>query len=280
MDMNRIAQISIFVIIAVFLVGGVLITFFLFSGKFSYSSDFKQETNNIRSSVFNCFKIVSKESLNYVGKQGGYSREPLSYYLDTGFYSIPFYYFDNEILIPSNEYVSNEVAYDFDSRRSRCLDFISGSGFNYLVNYRNSNVTMGPGKIIIHNDMDLILNKGNQSTKISFNDLPIDIDSKFYEMKNFASYIVYSSLISNQSLCMDCFSELASNLEFNLEIDNQYKGVLIIDILSNNTDASPFDFRFLMTNTVSDTVPNVLNVLVSKNKYNPTGNLNITAPKF
>ena len=91
---GKFGQVTIFIIIGVVLIGGILIGMFLFSNKTNVNNiSFNSQASLIGDSVYDCFKLVSKDSLSLVGKQGGYSREPLSYYFDAGSDSLPFYYF-------------------------------------------------------------------------------------------------------------------------------------------------------------------------------------------
>ena len=273
---SKIGQATIFIVIAIVLIGGILIGMFLFSNKEDVKSmGFGKQATLISDSVFQCFKVVSQDSLDYVGNQGGYFSEPNGYYLDTGFYFMPFYYFDNESYAVSSQIISKELGDYFRVNAGRCLNSMP-ENVRYIANYKQTNVTINNNSVVFVVDLELFLSRENESVKLDFSNKPIEIDSNILEMNQLSSYIVYSYMNNKQYVCLDCISDVASNLGFNVNIDNEFQGALIVDILDNRTDFYPQDYKFLMTKfPINSSVPITPHIIGTKNS-NP--NLNLTAP--
>ena len=279
--MEKRGQLTVFVIIGIIIIGGIIVVLFLNSSpKTPVSLGFEQQ--QMKGFLTECFYYVYTDSLDRVGNQGGYYREPLSEYLDTGDYNMPFYYYGEITYIPTKELIEEELSYSVDSGIFSCLNRIPDYNLEYDYNYRSTNVTIDDKKVTFVTDLDLVLKKGNQSVKINFRDSPTPINSKLLEMNNLASYITYSYSTDPGSLCVNCILSVASDKGFNVEIYNDFKNLLMVNIFDNSTDNHPQDYSFFMTN-----LPGELNLpMIPGNNSNSSkinmsnGDLNAIAPKI
>lgn len=275
-----------FIVIAIIVVIGVLVAFLVnYGDKTSLSSG---EQGQIQDFLFECFNSVYEDSLNNVGIQGGYYSFPLSEYLDTGDYNVPFYYFGELKYIPSIELMEEELVYAIETKKSKCLNLVSNFNTNYDFDYKPADVSIEDGNIVFSTNLELILEKDAKTSKIDFKKYPIEIKSNIKEMNNLASYIAYSYEINDESLCISCFSEIAVEKGFGVEFNNDFDNILMVSIIDNRTGYYPNAYSFLMTSLpVNKTYPSfpdgfneaVVQMVeqVSKNEDNQ---LNIAAPKL
>ena len=100
-------QVTIFIIIAIVLIGVIAGGTFLVSQnkkaaslEYFASSSIKPTLNSINSRIIDCSEETSKQALDRIGLQGGYYNKPqVSEDLDSSF--IPYYYYEGQYLIPT-----------------------------------------------------------------------------------------------------------------------------------------------------------------------------------
>lgn len=278
---GKAAQVSVFIILGIILAAAGLTAYFITKQNPDKDNNLlDNEKEQAESYVSDCFNSVYKDSLDQIGIQGGYYREPLSEYLDTGYYNIPFYYFGGITYIPSKELIEEEIAYSINPGIFRCLNDISKYNVDYDFNYKFSNVTINEKEVIFTTDLELMLTKEGKTTKINFRDSPIAVKSNLMAMNNLGSYITYSYDKNKGAVCINCILEAAAEKGFKVEVYNNFKNVLMVDIIDNKTDNHPTDYSFLMTNLAVE-----LNepVALSPSNYSinmSEGNLNAIAPKI
>ncbi len=248
------AQVTIFIIIALVIVGAVAGYYVIQNiQEVPFESlSFNEQTDVIETSIIDCFNEIYEESLDYVGLQGGYSREPLSEYLDTGFYNIPFYYYDTITYVPFTEFIEEELAYAVEFKSLDCINSISNYNIESDFNYKSTNVSIGDGSVTFLTDLDLTLSRGEDSSKINFKKHPFEIKSNIKEMNDFGSYIAFSHEINEGSLCISCFTEIAHDRGLTVEITNDMENVLMVNIIDNRTNYYPQVYTFFMTDVPSD----------------------------
>jgi hypothetical protein len=198
--------------------------------------------------IKNCFYNIYKESIDEVSLHGGYFNEPLTPYLKNDLESIPFYYFGELSYIPEIELLEEEITSSVDSKKDICLDIINSSGLNYEYYYNLPKTSIKENEIKIEEKIKLILSKGSLTHTIEFKDLK-KIKSHLLDINSFASYISYSYMINNESLCLSCFQEIAINKNLILEIDDSLENILIITITETKEDYYPRFYLFALSAT-------------------------------
>lgn len=247
---KRLAQISIFVIIALVLVAIIAGLIILQKNKpKSFDSlSFQEQIPILQESVEECMRGVYQESLNNVGIQGGYYGEPVTPYLDTGLYNIPFYYFGELVYTPDVELIEGELSSAVDFSDVECLELITEKNFGYDYSYLFTNVSVTDDAVIFTPHLIATISKDTETAEIDFRKNPITIDSNLKEMNSFASYVAYSHDINNGSVCISCFVDIANENGLSVEMVNDFDSVLSVYIVDNRTNFYPQIYSFAITN--------------------------------
>jgi hypothetical protein len=277
--MKKKSQVSIFVIFAIVLIITGVISYYFYN-KYdanNYPSIDKSQVDLVHGFVIDCLSEVYKQSLDDIGKRGGYIREPLSEYLDTGFQTIPFYYLGGMRYIPDEELLSEELSYGASLRMNKCFLQINDYWLDYIFEFKDHNISFLDNEVIFISDIKLTLIQGEKRGIINFKDYPIIIDSRLKGMNSLASYIAYSNDINQGGICISCILEISKDKNFNVEIENDLGNVLLVNIVDNKSEDNPRLYRFLMTDLTENAFPKVNLSLI--NPYNNSKNVNIVAPK-
>lgn len=271
---SKAAQISVFVILGIVVLGLIGVGVFFFKGDKNQISDLRTGVGMISENLQDCFENVSAEGLVFIGKQGGYSREPLTEYVNAGKYDIPFYYLGEILYSPDMALMEEELGYYFDSNKQVCYNQIDNYNIEYLPVFKKTNVSIDENSVKFLINDELIIMKDNESAKINFN--AINVKSNLKDINWFAKYIAFSYGTSNQELCLNCFLDVAYDKNLLVEIDNEIDNLLFVNIYDNRTGYYPEHYRFVMSNVVGNVSLPIS--LVQENTNVRKSDLNVKAP--
>ena len=117
--MNKKGQLTIFIIVAIFLIGSVLIYFAFQQGLIQKPLNPNAEI--VYNFVQTCIEGESIETIYQIGENGGYFFPP-NLSLDSG---VPIYYENGQNLMPSKEQVEDEISFFMNEKIFLCVnDFI------------------------------------------------------------------------------------------------------------------------------------------------------------
>lgn len=165
---NRIAQITLFIILGLLLFFIVGIGFY-FVGNIKgekaeeISKKVQQinlEAQPIKSYIDTCLKGSSITGAYRLGLQGGYYILPMEF-LDTGYVTLPYYYFKGKNLIPSKELIERELAGHINNELGNCIDFsiFKVQGFNISNKNPKAKVSISNDKTLINLNFPLVIKK-------------------------------------------------------------------------------------------------------------------------
>ncbi len=252
------AQATIFIIIAIVILGGVAISLFAFKntsssvGDFSSNPDVQAQFNNIRGSIENCMKYVSEDGVDIIGMQGGYYVLPEKDSFDLMWISIPYYYDRGRFLMPSDAEINKQLGLYVNDNLPDCLNEINFSGFT--LDYPSKFLTTAvvkPDEVVFRIDMPVTIAREGKTFRLNLRDNEIVVDSKLFEMIEIAKYITGSHKEDPDRICISCVEKMASERKMRVDIMNfnEDKATSLIVISSSNNETAnnkpPFIFEFL-----------------------------------
>ena len=111
------SQTTIFIIVGIIIAVLIVLLFLNFKNITNQPFDslnFNKKIEIIQEFTQECFKRVYIDSLDFVGAQGGYAKEPLGPYVsEVGLY-MPIYNFNGTITIPDNDIIELELSLIID----------------------------------------------------------------------------------------------------------------------------------------------------------------------
>lgn len=202
------AQVSIFIIIAVLIFGGIAL-FFVFSKQTIPETTQKSEENP-ENFLESCIEDKVKNAINEISFRGGYPDNKLSinfkFEEDEKYYNISYLCysqrnyvrclnqkpgFTEDIKKEVKKYISEGVEGCFNEMNS---DFIE-KGYETNTNYKDFEVEIIPKRVIVLTDSKLSLKKSGETSKQE--DFIIEVASRLYEI----SFIVHEIVNQETRFC-------------------------------------------------------------------------------
>lgn len=252
--MEKRAQITIFVIIGIVIVLGIIVYVF------SRSQTTLIEENNVRMSekervffetIQSCFESKVQDSLETIGAQGGYYAEPITEYLSIGSYSVPFYYFFGDIYVPNRVLVEESLTQEIYFESLSCITDIDADDFD--VSFHSVNVSVGDEEVTVLYDVVVYPEIRNTTSKIDFKNYPIIVSSHLSSMHFFAHQSAWNYFLNRGDLCISCSIETATNENLLFEMNQPFDEVFEVVISDPDENAYPSYYRFLLTDSFINT---------------------------
>jgi hypothetical protein len=241
-------QLTLFVIIGVVIVFGIVGYYFLGSSKGEVSSeDFESsEAGMLKNELVDCFRGSFDYSIGFVSAQGGYALMPKSPVYDGGDFFIP-YYFKGSNYLPSLSDIEGELGRISSDLVLECVkESETYSSYDWDYDIVNVRVSINDGVVVFENDLSISFKRGDLNFLIDFSSEPIIIESKLYSMYGLASFIV-SDIKEHGDLCMNCIGDLTEESDLYLEALTYFEDEnLLFMIIDEDTNTGPLIFQFLV----------------------------------
>jgi hypothetical protein len=179
--MHKKGQVTIFVIISIFIVIGVVLFFTLGGANWIYSFN-DEQANDIKNNVDNCLKENLIEGLYFVSLQGGYYYLPNSSIKITD-YSVPIYFEKGiKYYLPTKDLIGEQIGFYLDNNVLECIiTYLNSSVYN--LEYENigqeSRILISDYEISVdfsyliklnHNNKEILFKKFHSSIDFNFKD--------------------------------------------------------------------------------------------------------------
>jgi hypothetical protein len=258
-------QVTIFIIIAIFIVVAVISLIFLVKTKSSSELDkeffsqanIKPSLQNIQSFILDCLDETSKDALDVIGVQGGYYTKPEKAY-DLQWVFIPYYYHRGEFLMPSKQKIESELNNYIDDQLGDCI--ANGDFNDFRLDYSSSRTRsmIKPGEVLFEIDMPVQINKEDNVVTLELGDYPVSRNSSLYEILEVAEYITNSHKRDPELYCISCVGEMAEERDLFVDIMRFTEDSMMTVISENHTSSEKYSFVFLNKYTGSEESPEIV----------------------
>jgi len=215
--MNKKGQVTIFIIVGLILVVGVVL-FFMFRENIFVDPVNPVETNAITTFVQECINSISEEGIYFISLQGGYYKTPAPK-VDYLTIEIPVYFEVDKENIPSKETVGNELVKYIEDNLPVCVDNFKSfkqRGIEVTSEDISGTAEIKEEKILLEIDYSLTVKQGTSKSKIKNpfeSQLNFDFNSK---------YSIVQKIVNNQKenpgfLPLGFITNLAYNEGFSYE---------------------------------------------------------------
>lgn len=201
-------QVTIFVIIAILIVAGILLFFYVQNKSSSLIPSIPTDAQPIYNFVQDCLKETAENSLIRIGEQGGYF---LIFDEPSIEARIPYYIYEGKNLMPPKEKIEVQISGFVKQELSYCIlnfkDF--QRQYNISHNLREVKTKIVNNGISISLDYPINLNKEDSS--ISLNDfnivLPLDLNKELLVSRAITENI----LAEKEGFCISCIYDISKN---------------------------------------------------------------------
>ncbi|MEM0465781.1 MAG: hypothetical protein QXW97_03740 [Candidatus Pacearchaeota archaeon] len=243
LKINKKSQITIFIIISIFIIVIALVLFFI-----KFNNEKKGNIPNaimpIQTFAEECIKETGEQALFNIGWSGGYISPPINSSTING---IPYYYDKGLYLIPSKERIENEISSYINDMLVYCYYNLQNlSNYQIKQGYIETFTTIENDNVIIKVNSPLVITFKSKIYKLkNFNTkIPVRL-GKIYE---FAKNITLENSINEEKVCLSCINEKANDMNFYVEITNYDDETIIFTLIDKNANIDGKEFRFNFAN--------------------------------
>jgi|SRR3989344_4607274 len=215
---NKKAQLTIFIIIAIFIIA-VVVLFFTLKGTLQKEKPISPETAEIQNFVQECLDDSLEEVVFKVGENGGYYF-PSSAPATTPVLEIPYYIKDNNNLMPRKEKIQEQISKGVARELIFCLRDFTIFTNEYEITKGKINppeVVIEPERVLVELNYPLTIKKGESHSKIEdFNsEVPVRLGIVYDAVGEFAA-----GDLKTEGICVDCLLNIGE--KYQILIDSYY----------------------------------------------------------
>ena len=215
---NKKAQLTIFIIIAIFIIA-VVVLFFTLKGILQKEKPISPETAEIQNFVQECLDDSLEEVVFKVGENGGYYF-PSSAPATTPVLEIPYYIKDNNNLMPRKEKIQEQISKGVARELIFCLRDFTIFTNEYEITKGKINppeVVIEPERVLVELNYPLTIKKGESHSKIEdFNsEVPVRLGIVYDAVGEFAA-----GDLKTEGICVDCLLNIGE--KYQILIDSYY----------------------------------------------------------
>ena len=238
---SRKGQITIFVIIAILIVAGIALFFYVKNKNSSLTPSIPTEIQPVYDYVNDCIQQTGYTAVYIVGQLGGYCN--LDDYLTE---KNTYYLKDNVPLFPSKEVIEANIASCMESEVELCVRQINLTGFLIKSKNPNINILLEDSKVVINAEYPLVVEKEGYSYELhEFRG--IDLNTHLLRLYHIALNIT-NNFIDDEGISLTYASSIYNSRGISTKII--YIDNLTIISLNDSMgimEQSSYEFKFVLT---------------------------------
>jgi len=263
--MTKRGQLTLFILIAVVIVVGIVGTVFFVSqsGKSRTTDVYFQEAavaaqvDAMKVQIEDCIDSVTKESLILVAVQGGYYTPPSRKFSYAPVF-FPYYYYEGQITFPTLSKIESELEKSTNDKIIDCLDKSDYENFELSYNRAETEVSVTEDNAYFEIDLPIKIEQEGHTMTLELEDFSINHNSSLYEMYEVAEYITQSHKEDAEYYCISCVAEMARERDLFVYVFPQIVNELITGIMiyeNKSQIADPYSFVFFNKYTGNEETP-------------------------
>ena len=237
--MNKRGQITIFIIVAIIVVGSIGLYFSL-RENIQQEALVSPQVEPIYSFVVECIEDTGEDAIYWIAQNGGYYFPP-EFSTDSG---IPIYYSNGRSYVPYKEEVEENLAKYVEESLDFCL--------NDFSDFPESNVSEGEIKSIVKIQEDFvifdveyplsILQNGEISRIKEFENIKVSSSlDNVYE----AVFEIIEDQLGKNTICLSCISKISEKNEVTVDLTNLEDGLLFSISDESALHEFPLEWNFV-----------------------------------
>jgi hypothetical protein len=240
-------QLTLFIIIGIIIVFGVVGYYFLSSSGSYQSVESNARVAGFREDFLFCIESVELEALDFVSVHGGYYKMPSSVYEAFGDSEFsPYYYYEGHVFVPSLARIEDEIANYFDDNINYCFEMIEND-FEIKKFSSKGRVKIESGEVVFSPALKFVVSDLDNNYLIDFSREVRGYNSRLYAMHDLADFITSENGNELDYVCFSCINEKAALSGLNVFFESpgdslDYEYVSITDL---NEDNFPVSFEFM-----------------------------------
>jgi hypothetical protein len=224
--MNKKGQVSIFVILGVVILVGVVLFFNLNDSEIEKVDI---EVQPIYAFFENCIEKEGKDAIKYLGETGGYFDVPENSHLE-----IPYYFYEGRNEMPGREFIEQQLSKYVNLGLPHCIyDLKDFEDYNVQGGEYSSSFKIEDEKVIFDMDVPLSITKGDSTYDIR--KFQIEIPVRLGVIYDAISEYMVDQLEAPGEVCVSCLYDIGKKYDLDINIlESDIDGVLMFIVSDSN----------------------------------------------
>ena len=228
-------QLTIFIIIGVVMIGSLA---FLAVNK-GFFNKLNPEADSVSNFVQDCIKQTGENGIFALGLQGGYYSPPNN----SVEYGIPYYYLDEENLMPSKSEIEGEINSYVNNNLASCInDFSDFSDLTIDAGEMSAVSTIADNNVVFNVDYPVTIRKDESSSLVR--DFKVPVQIRLGTIYNSAEKIIQEKM-SHEGICLSCMLDISLENDLKIDVNDYENETAIIVISDENSKINDEMFEFV-----------------------------------
>jgi hypothetical protein len=209
-------QVTIFVIISIFLVIAIVL-FFIFKDNIT-NKKIPQEISPFYTNLISCLEQTSQEGIYYLAAHGGYYHAPANssiiYFLD----EIPYYYLNNQTIVPELNIIERELEIYVSENLENCLSLnkFRSQGFKIDAEPYIISANMFQDSIFVRILSSIIVSK--EKNTLMLKNSEVNLKNNFNEIYEASIEVVNSYSQKPGLICLTCLDQIIEKYDVDIQV--------------------------------------------------------------
>ena len=252
--MNRKAQVTVYILLALILLIGFGFVFYLQSSEVKQAeikkiSELPLNFVPIKNYVESCIQNVGKDGILLIGKRGGYVNLP-KYNTQYFIIKTAYYFYLDKDIIPSKNRLEQELSEYMNEELFFCIrNFVDFKevGFNIEQEVVNIKATINPNNIIFKVNFPVTIKKGTSEIKLDYFAKSID-NIRLGIIYNVSNAIINEQMKDFSSICLSCLINLAIENDLHIDMNRLSNDTILFTITDFNSKIDNLPLKYIFAN--------------------------------
>jgi hypothetical protein len=223
-------QITIFVIIAILIVAGILLFFYIQNKTSSLTPTIPKDVPPVYNFVQDCLKETSENALIRIGEQGGYF---LIFDEPSIEGRIPYYLQGTQDSIPTQQEIEQNLAGFVREELGFCILNFKDFKEDYKI---TSELKLSQAKILsnkVRFSLDYPITITKEETAYQLEDFSVDIPVRADKIIKISQEVIAEQKLHSESICLSCLYDLGNNYGAHIDMLDYGNSTIFIIIDDN-----------------------------------------------
>ncbi len=239
--MKNLAQVTLFIVIAIMVIGAIVGTF-IFRNKIFSEQEYPSDILEVQIFVENCLRTTAKNSVVRIGERGGYFlifNEPS---IDR---RIPYYLKGTQKTIPSKQEIELNLAGFVREELSFCILNFKEFEENFIIEHslEKSETKIFEDSVIFTLNYPISINKKEIETIYYLNNFQVDISISLDKVYNIAQEIIDEQAEHPESICLSCLFDFGKENKVYIDLID-YENSTVFTIIDNNSQIKGESYKW------------------------------------
>lgn len=239
------SQVTIFIIIAILIIAGVVL-FFAFKGGIEKKEIISPEVAPVQEFVEECLEEIGEEVIYKIGQQGGY-RSPENVF-ESNEQKFAYYLINENNYMPSKERIENETSDYLNVRIFLCTEnFANFTDYKIEQGNLESSVQILDDKVILKMDYPLTIQKKDSESKSIVREFETEISIRAGLVYGFVNSFI-NEQEKYKEFCLSCLSDDLVEKNISVEMINKINNTLTFTFKDNYAKLNNKTFEWSFAN--------------------------------